>query len=231
MSFFPQIPTTLAEAGHSLWDIQTLILKHLFHRRTSPGHEVAKHLCLPFGIVEPILTEMKKERLLDFRGASGFGDFVYTILDDGLRRAREHFQESSYAGAAPVPFDDYVRSVRQQSLDDHHPSHATLRDSLADLVVNRRVFEQLGLALTSGRSIFLYGAPGNGKTSIAERVMNAYTDHIWIPKAVEVGRIILRLYDSRYHKLVDAHGVRRVGRANVGSAVGRRPASDHRRRR
>lgn len=203
MNFFPQAPTSLAESGHSLWDVQALILKHLFHRRIATGHDVAKHLCLPFVIVEPILTDLKKERMIDFRGASGFGDFVYAILEEGMKRAREHLSESTYAGAAPVPFDDYIRSVQLQSLDDHHPTPEALRESLADLIVDPRVYQQLGLALTSGRSVFLYGAPGNGKTSIAERVMSAYTDYIWVPKAVEVGRTILRLYDSRYHKLVD----------------------------
>ncbi|MFO0820365.1 MAG: AAA family ATPase [Pirellulales bacterium] len=203
MTFFPQIPTTLAEAGHTLWDLQSLILKHLFHRRTASGHEISKHLCLPFQIVEPVLGELKKERLIDFRGASGFGDFVYTILEDGAKRAREHLDESMYAGASPVPFDVYAKSVQLQSLDNCQPSADALNEALSDLMVDPGVFEKLGLALTAGRSVFLYGAPGNGKTSIAERVMNAYTDHIWIPKAVDVGRHVMRIYDSRYHKLVE----------------------------
>ena len=193
----------LDATGLTLWDLQSLILKHMFQRRVASGREISEHLGLPWSVVEPALTALQKDRMLEYRGTVVLGDFLYGILDEGIRQAREMISVCSYAGAAPVPLEDYVQSMVRQSVGQAPPSCEALRAALADLVVDVRLFEVVGQALTAGRSLFLYGAPGNGKTSIAERVMRAYGDYIWIPKAIELGRTVLRLFDPRYHVVVD----------------------------
>ncbi|MFO0903104.1 MAG: AAA family ATPase [Pirellulales bacterium] len=202
MSFFPRIPTQLSETGLTLWDLQTLLLKHFFHRRAATGREAAEHLCLPLPVIESALVALQKERMLEYRGNAGLGDFAYGILEEGVKQARQLLAVSSYAGAAPVPLDAYVESVAAQSLEKEQPTLDGLRAALGDMVIDPVLLGRIGQAMTAGRGMFLFGPPGNGKTSIAERVMNSYSDVIWIPKALEVGRTIIRLYDPRYHQVV-----------------------------
>ena len=95
---------------------------------------------------------------------------VYSLTDAGRARARIYFEECSYVGTAPVPFDDYVESVAAQTIAAEQPKEDDLRRAFSDLLISEEMFGMLGPAINSGRGMFLYGYPGNGKTSIAERI-------------------------------------------------------------
>src|SRR5262249_28161289 len=110
---------------------------------------------------------------------------------------------SMYVGAAPVPLDAYIASVHAQTITTRHPSPADLKRAFADLLINPTLYEMLGPAINSGRGMFLYGAPGNGKTSIAERITRCFGDEIYIPRAVCADGIIIKLFDSEVHEAID----------------------------
>jgi predicted ATPase with chaperone activity len=109
-------------------------------------------------------------------------------------------QKTTYFGSAPVPLSDYIASVKLQSVEHQHPSREALRNAFSDLLVSPALLARLGPAINSGRGMFLYGYPGNGKTSIAERVTRTFGQFIWIPRCVLVEGDIIRIYDPMMHE-------------------------------
>ena len=197
--FFPVEPRTVFEAGLIQSDIETLIVKLLLAQGEVSGHVIAEQICLPFLLVENILVQLKSEQVVGYKGMAPMNDYVYQLTCMGRERACRFNQTCSYVGAAPVTLKDYAKSVRAQSLEHQHPSEQDLKRAFKDLFINRGMLSRLGPAIQSGRGLFLYGPPGNGKTSIAERVTAAFGKFIWIPKAVGIEGEILRVYDPNHH--------------------------------
>ncbi|MBX3432650.1 MAG: AAA family ATPase [Pirellulales bacterium] len=164
------------------------------------GRDVAVQHSLPFCLVEPQLQAMKLAQLVAFRGAAPMNDYLYQLTDLGRERAKKLSEQCSYFGAAPVTLKAYVESVRQQTLTKCHPTETDLKRAFEDLLVNPHMLRRLGPAVNSGRGMFLFGQPGNGKTSIAERVTRAFGDCIWIPRAVCIDGEIMRIFDPAVHE-------------------------------
>jgi len=137
---------------------------------------------------------------LVLRRSAALGDFVYEITDQGLERARQLSVSCSYCGAVPVALADYAASVTAQSLSRMPPRAESVRRALADLTVSEQMIARLGRAIASGWGLFLHGAPGNGKTSIAERITAAFGTSIWIPRAISVWGEIVRVFDPSCHE-------------------------------
>jgi len=135
--------------------------------------------------------------------SAGVHDYVYQLTDAGFQRAQRYASYTGYVGPAPVPFDQYIASVTLQSLQNTRLTLEHLHRALADLLIHPDMVSQLGQALNDGQGLFLYGNPGNGKTSIAERLCDAYGQVIWIPQTISVHGELLRLYDASCHKAVD----------------------------
>lgn len=200
--FFPLEPDSLREASLTESEVEELILKSLLGRGESSGRDLADQLKLPFVLIDELLRRMKYDQLLVYRDSAPMNDYVYQLTDVGRERGRRLSEACSYYGAAPVAMQDYIRSVKAQSLENQHPSVAELRNAFADLLINERMLERLGPAINSGRGLFLFGAAGNGKTSIAERVTSAFGETIWIPRAIGVDGEVMRLFDPVNHEEV-----------------------------
>ncbi|MEX0712286.1 MAG: AAA family ATPase, partial [Pirellulales bacterium] len=164
------------------------------------GREVADQVRLPFKMIEEVLRQLKTDQLVVYRGTAAMNDYQYQLTDMGRERARRHAAHCSYFGAAPVSLADYIVSVQAQSLTKQHPSVAELEGAFADLLMSKRMLRRLGPAINSGRGLFLYGAPGNGKSSIAERITRAFGSTIWIPRTIGVDGEIIRLFDPSNHE-------------------------------
>jgi len=199
-AFFPEAPQSLKEAGLNERQAEELVAKFLMAEGSASGWEIAEQIALPFRCVEKLLHTLKAERIVVMKATSSIGDFVYELTELGTERAARYFEHCTYCGAAPVPLADYVASVSAQSLRKHAPSLASVRRALGDLVLEETLVERLGEAMTAGLGFFLYGPPGNGKTSIAERVTSAYGEGIWIPRTIIATGEIIRLYDPACHK-------------------------------
>ncbi|MCB9925239.1 MAG: AAA family ATPase [Planctomycetaceae bacterium] len=187
-------------AGLSESDVEGLIFKLLLGRGDTAGRLIADQIRLPFVLVSETLQRLKNEQLLVYRGSAPMNDYIYQLPDIGRERARRLAEHCSYFGAAPVALQDYLASVKAQSLGTQHPSVQDLKDAFSDLLINEHMLERLGPAINSGRGLFLFGAPGNGKTSIAERVTKAFGEYIWIPRAIGIDGEILRLFDPMCHE-------------------------------
>jgi predicted ATPase with chaperone activity len=137
-----------------------------------------------------------------YRGTSVANDYQYQLTEQGRDRARRLSEHCTYFGSAPVHLKDYIESVGRQSLTKRHPSPEDLDRAFSDLLMNKRMLYRLGPAINSGRGLFLFGAPGNGKTSIAERITRAFGDTIWIPRSISIDGEIIRLFDPSNHEVV-----------------------------
>jgi hypothetical protein len=199
-SFIPREPATVAAAGLTESEVESLILKYLLAKGDATGRDVADQVRLPFVILDELMRQMKFDQLLVYRGTSKMNDYIYQLTDLGRERARRLVEHCSYYGAAPVPLADYVEGVQAQSLTTQHPTREDLERAFEDLLINKRMLTRLGPAINSGRGMFLFGAPGNGKTSIAERVTRAFGQYIWIPRAIGIDGEIIRLFDPNSHE-------------------------------
>src|SRR5262249_22694645 len=162
----------------------------------------AEQVKLPFKLIDGMLGRMKNEQLVYYYADAPMNDYVYQLTDMGRERARRFSGVSSYIGAGPGGLREYIRSGAAQSLTPQHPTVEDLQRAFHDLLVNQRMLARLGPAVNSGRGLFLYGPPGNGKTSIAERVTAAFGSSIWIPRAIMVDGEIIRTFDPINHEEV-----------------------------
>src|ERR1043165_3575881 len=112
------------------------------------------------------------------------GGFVYTLTDQGRQRARTTLEQCSYIGAAPVPLEDYIVSVEAQTIRAEAPQKRHLQKAFADIACEQEMLDMLGPAVNSGAGLFLYGAPGNGKTTLAKRITMCIGSSIWIPRTI-----------------------------------------------
>jgi predicted ATPase with chaperone activity len=201
-AFVPMEPTSFAEAGLTTSHVEGLVLKLLLSRGDTTGRQISDHIRLPFGILDELLRQLKTDQLVVHKGAAPMNDYLYQLTDVGRERARRLAEHCTYFGAAPVALKDYVEAVKLQSLTRQHPTVDDLHRAFSDLLINTQMLRRLGPAINSGRGLFLFGAPGNGKTSIAERVTKAFGHFIWIPRAIGVDGEVIRLYDPNAHEEV-----------------------------
>ncbi|MEZ6071079.1 MAG: AAA family ATPase [Pirellulales bacterium] len=198
-AFVPLEPAGFTEAGLNATQVEALALKYLLARGSALGRDIADQIKLPFRPVTELLHQLKSEHLVVFKAAAAMNDFEYVLTDLGCERARRYSAHCTYFGAAPVPLEDYCRSVTAQSLNHLQPTATDLERAFADLLLNKSILSRLGPAINSGRGLFLYGAPGNGKTSIAERITQAFGEYIWIPRALVIDGELVRLFDPGSH--------------------------------
>ena len=201
--FVPRAVADFEETGLSHALIESLILKFLMNAGTATGRRIAAELGLPFGPFPDFLRQLKNQQIVTYANSAAANDYVYSLTDSGRMRAKLYFDECAYAGTAPVPFDDYLESVAAQTITAEHPREADLRKAFSDLLISDEIFAMLGPAINSGRGMFLYGYPGNGKTSIAERITRCFGSTVWIPKVLFVEGQVIKLFDMANHEPIE----------------------------
>ena len=226
--FIPPPLSKLEDTGLALLWLQDLTLKIIYYQGYLSGFKIAEEIALPFaGIVDQILETMKREKLIEVKSSQmglGEGAYQYAITTAGIIRAREALERSQYAGPAPVPIDFYNESIRRQSRGRMAVTSRSMRQILSQLVLSEATFQRLGPAINSGTSIFLYGPPGNGKTSVAKAFGNLILSQtMYIPYALYLDGQIVKLYDSVNHQLAPESDTTASGTGNLRSTVRRDP--------
>jgi hypothetical protein len=200
-SFAPRTPETLEQLGISENLVLDLVVRRLLLEGTSTLSSLSKKLRISIPIIDNTFRYMRAQQLVEVKGMTG-NDYHFTLSASGRQLASERFQISQYAGSCPVSLDEYHSSTKTQSARLQIDRRA-LRHAFSDLIVTDRLLDQLGPALISQNSIFVYGPSGNGKTSLAERMLRVYQDAILIPHAVEVDNQIISIYDPVVHHALE----------------------------
>ena len=198
--FWPAEPRSLDETGLSTTFVESLMLKSLSETGTSSGRQIATSTCLPFGLLEDVFASLRTRQLIVHANSAAFNDYYYTLTEQGQQKARLEAEACSYTGPAPVPMMDYVISVEAQTISAESPRRERLEQAFEGISMDDDLFGILGPVINSGAGMFLYGSPGNGKSTIAKRITICFGQEIWIPHAIIEGGQIIKFYDTSYHE-------------------------------
>jgi predicted ATPase with chaperone activity len=204
-AFVPSPIQKIEDTGLSQLWLQDLALKIMYFQGYMSGFKISEAMALPFtGITDQILDALKREKFVEVRSSQmglGEGAYQYAITGAGIARAREALERSQYAGHAPVPIEVYNQAIRHQDQGRVTITSRLLRKALAQLVLSENTFQRIGPAVNSGTSIFIYGPPGNGKTSVARAIGRMIlSTSMYIPYAIYIDGQVVKLYDSVNHQ-------------------------------
>jgi predicted ATPase with chaperone activity len=206
-------PASIEDTGLDLPFLADLVLKSIYYNNSVTAQRITEILCLPyFNVIDRALTMLKREELVEVNGSSGFGElgYQYAIAPRGMTRVHAVMERSTYLGPAPVRLEDYITVVKAQAIGEVRVSPADIRAAFADLVLEEATMDIIGQAVNTGRSLFLFGHPGNGKTVLAEHIVPLLGGHIFVPHCIVVDGQIIKVLDSHNHVPVNPAGSNRL---------------------
>jgi len=198
----PPAPRTLAETGLGQVMMRDILLKTLFRMNLDLVSEISRAICLPVPLAQELVDLARSQRLLEATGtlhATSGNEMGYQLTDAGKARALDALSQSEYYGAMPVPLTDYAVQMKRQSVRDIRLTRDQLVGAMGHLILPPDLLDHLGPAVTSGRSILMYGPPGNGKSSISNGIRAALGDRIYVPRAIEYAGQVITVYDPIVH--------------------------------
>ena len=202
-ALLPVTPATVEDSDLDFGFLADLALKTVYADTSCTTQRAAERLALPLAVVDTLLQHLYRERLTEIRETLTPQNRRYAMLDRGWERVRRLLDLNAYIGAAPVSLNTYTAMVKRQEKLRPAVKPDAIRAAVADLVLPDTTHQLLGVVANSRRSLFITGAPGNGKTSIARALHLALAGEIWIPRAIEVDGHIINVFDSHNHSPVD----------------------------
>ena len=198
----PVSPESLEQTGLSEELVAGLVLKALHAGGAVLGFDLFDMLALPMSLLDGVIERLQERRLVEVHATRGptRGDYAFKLTSAGRARAVEELEQCRYVGPAPVPFDEFCRSIELQSLDRPRIGEADLRGALEGMVLPDSILDLLGPALNSGSSLFLHGGPGDGKTLLAERLARVFGERYYVPYSVLVDGSVMIVYDPVHHR-------------------------------
>ncbi len=215
----PPQPTSVRETGLAMVMLRDIFLKTVFRRHLSTASTIAEALCLPPGLTNEVIEIVRGQNLLETLGnrdSGGHVEMTYALSESGKARAIDALAQSEYYGPMPVPLDEYKAQTERQAVRNISISKQQLQDAMAHLILPDGLLDQLGPAINSGKSILMYGPPGNGKSSISNGIRDALGDRIYVPRAIEYMGQVITVYDPIVHEkaeesIEDTRSLRRSG--------------------
>ncbi|MBW6506093.1 MAG: ATPase [Rhodobacteraceae bacterium] len=215
----PVPPKNLAETGISVVMMRDLLLKTMFRTNLDTCSSISRAIALTIPVTQELIDLARSQRLLEATGtlhANSGGEMGYQLTDAGKARALDALAQSEYYGAMPVPLDAYREQIKRQSIRNIQITREQLTNAMGHLILPKELLDHLGPAVGSGRSILMYGPPGNGKSSISNGIRDALGDRIYIPRAIEYAGQVITVFDPIVHTAAqesvdDPTSLRRTG--------------------
>jgi predicted ATPase with chaperone activity len=205
-SFAPPPLRKLTDTGLTIVMMRDILLKTVFRKNVENASEIAAAVALPTPLAQELIDMLREMGLMQATGtlhATSSNEMGYQLTDGGKARALDALSQSEYYGAMPVPLEAYKEQVKRQSIKNVRITREILEASMGNLILPEGMIDQLGPAVTSGRSVLMYGPPGNGKSSIAEGIRSAMGDHIYIPHALSYAGQVITMFDPIVHTKVE----------------------------
>ncbi|PVA10379.1 ATPase [Pelagivirga sediminicola] len=203
----PPPPTTIEDMRLSIVMMRDILLKTIFRKNVDMVSEIATAICLPRTVTQELVDLAREQRLLEATGtmsATSGSEMGYQLTDAGKARALDALAQSEYFGPMPVPLAVYAEQVKRQSIRNIQITRDQLTGAMGHLVLPPSLLDQLGPAVSAGRSILMYGPPGNGKSSISNGIRDAMGDRIYVPMAIEYAGQVITVYDPIVHSKAEA---------------------------
>jgi len=203
----PKPPKSVEETGLTLGFLVELACKTLYFGGVMTLAAISEELALSVSVTNDVLEFMKKERLAEVKkGADLRASYIFALTDLGRERSREYLRLSGYLGAAPVTLKQYTEVARKQTVRNMAVTREAMNRAFDGVILPPGLLDRLGPAVNSGRSIFLYGPSGNGKTFIAEHLAKVLSGRVFIPHALCIDNQVIRVYDPVNHDRIDLGG-------------------------
>lgn len=202
----PPPPKTLEDMQLPRVMMRDIALKTMFRKNITEVSELARAICLPRQVTQELIDMAREAKLVEATGtlsASAGGEMGYQLTDGGKSRTLDALLQSEYFGAMPVPLAVYREQVKRQSIRNIQITREQLTDAMGHLVLPPALLDHLGPAVSAGRSILMYGPPGNGKSSISNGIRDAMGDKVYVPRAIEYAGQVITVYDPIVHTAVD----------------------------
>ncbi len=198
----PLQPKTMAETGLSMVMMRDVLLKTMFRQNLNEVSALSRSVCLPIPVTQELIDLARGQKLVEATGtlhANSSGEMGYQLTEAGRARALDALSQSEYYGAMPVPLEAYGAQMKRQSIRNITMTRDRLMGAMGHLILPDELIDHLGPAVGSGRSILLYGPPGNGKSSISNGIRDALGDTIYVPRAVEYQGQVISVFDPIVH--------------------------------
>ncbi|HHB81215.1 MAG TPA: ATPase, partial [Aliiroseovarius sp.] len=198
----PPPARSIADIGLNVVMMRDILLKTMFRTNREEISALEQVLCIPARVVQELIDQARDQGLVEATGtlhANSGGEMGFRLTDAGKARALDALGQSEYYGAMPVPMAEYGAQVKRQSIRNIQMTRAQLTGAMGHLVLPPDLLDQLGPAVSAGRSILMYGPPGNGKSSISNGIRDALGDRIYVPRAIEYAGQVITVYDPIVH--------------------------------
>ena len=186
--------------------MRDILLKTMFRMNVTMVSVVAVSLKKPIPVTQELVALARGQKLLEATGtlnANNGNEMGYQLTDAGKARALDALAQSEYYGAMPVPLDVYREQVKRQSIRNIAVTRDQLVAAMGHLILPKSLMDHLGPAVGAGRSILMYGPPGNGKSSISNGIRDALGDKIYVPRAIEYAGQVITVYDPIVHSAAE----------------------------
>ena len=202
----PPAPKTLEGMFLPPVMMRDILIKTMFRKNLSAVTEIAPAICLPVPVTQELIDLARRQKLIEATGslrAGSSGEMGYQLTDNGKARALDALAQSEYFGPMPVPLEVYAEQVKRQSIRNLQVTRDRLLSAMGHLILPDDLLDHLGPAVSAGRSILMYGPPGNGKSSISNGIRDALGDKIYIPRAIEYAGQVITVYDPIVHSAAE----------------------------
>lgn len=203
----PPAPRTLDDMRLPVVMMRDILLKTMFRMNIETASDLARAICLPVPVTQELVDMARDQNLVQATGtlhANSGGEMGYQLTESGKARALDALSQSEYYGAMPVPLPVYTEQIKRQSIRNIQITRDQLLGAMSHLILPDDLLDHLGPAVGSGRSILMYGPPGNGKSSISNGIRDALGDKIYVPRAVEYAGQVITVYDPIVHSKAEA---------------------------